>query len=103
MKRYHAYMKKINSISLLTKIIFIIFVSSSLMLFVEIIGRERVCQAYDEQLYHRTAQVLVSYVDRIEAEFDKIDTLTLSIIGENSMQSNLQLLKAENSQQRREV
>ena len=43
----------------------------------------------------RTAQTLYSYVQQIETEYDKIDNLTFSMVGDNTIQSNLTILKEE--------
>lgn len=87
--------KKINNIKLSIKIMLIISLTSLAILIGEFGARLIVYKAYDEQVYIRTAQLLTSYVDRVETEFDKIDSLMLTIIGDASMQNNLIKLRSK--------
>ena len=41
-------------------------------------------RVYDEQIYRMMVQTLASYVGQVENEFSKIETLTLSMIGDRS-------------------
>lgn len=49
-------------------------------------------QIYNEQIYRMMAQTLASFVGQMENEFGKIETMTLSMIGDNGIQKNLMIL-----------
>lgn len=49
-------------------------------------------RVYDEQIYRMMVQTLASYVGQVENEFSKIETLTLSMIGDAGIQNNLMRL-----------
>ena len=49
-------------------------------------------RVYDEQIYRMMVQTLASYVGQVENEFSKIETLTLSMIGDTGIQNNLMRL-----------
>lgn len=49
-------------------------------------------QVYNEQLYRMMTQTLASFVGQMENEFKKIETLTLSMIGDAGIQRNLMVL-----------
>lgn len=103
MQMLKALVKKVNNWRLAVKITMIIFITSLVLLIVEIVSRRIVYQAYDEQLYLRTAQVLAGYASQLEVVFDKVDTVTLSIIGDSSIQSDLSLQKAGGATERLEA
>lgn len=82
-----------NNIKLQKKFIIIITIAIVIIVSVEIRGRRIAYTAYDEQLYIKTVQVLTTYADHIEIEFDKMENLTLSIIGDTSVQNNLMTIR----------
>ncbi len=54
-------------------------------------------QAYDEQLYIHTAQVYTSFVEQVEMEFSQIDTVTLSMIANETVMHDLATLRDADS------
>lgn len=66
-----------------------------LLLAGELLGRRMICRAYDAQLYVMTAEVLKGYVERVEAQLERMDELTLSVIGDQSIQDGLAQIAAE--------
>ena len=81
--------KIINNIKMVTKINVIIAILCVAMLTGEMWSRKIVYDAYNEQVYITTAQLLTSYISHLEAEIEKIDNLTLAMIGDNTIQKNL--------------
>lgn len=92
-------LKKINNIKIITKINVIIAIFCVAMLTGEMWSRKIVYDAYNEQVYITTAQLLTSYVSHLEAEIEKIDNLTLAMIGDNTLQRNLSVIaEADNDE-----
>lgn len=54
-------------------------------------------QVYNEQLYSMMTQTLASFVGQMENELGKIETMTLSMIGDNGIQKNLMILNASDA------
>lgn len=79
--------------SLHKKMIYIIFFSCLTLLTGNYIVLQMAYYAYDEQLYTKTAQVFTAYVEQIETEFEKMDSVTLSMIGDVGIQNNLTVLR----------
>ncbi len=80
---------------LLHKLVLIIVLTVFVILTADLLIRELSYRVYDEQQYLKSAQVLTSYVNQLEVELDKVDSLSLSMIGDEAIQSNLQQLKYE--------
>ncbi len=72
-------------------IIFTCFV----LLIMELLSRQNVYDAYDEQLYLKTAQVCISYANQLETEIDKIENLSFSIVGDKGIQEKLTIIKKD--------
>lgn len=72
---------RIQNISLFRKIMLIIITVSIVLVGSEMIGRNMVYRAYDEQIYLRTAQTLLSYMQKVETEYENIDNICFSIVG----------------------
>ena len=79
--------------SLHKKMIYIIIFSCLTLLTGNYVVLQMAYYAYDEQLYTKTAQVFTAYVEQIETEFEKMDNVTLSMIGNVSIQNNLTTLR----------
>lgn len=84
---------RIQNISLFGKIMLIIITVSIVLVGSEMIGRNMVYRVYDEQIYLRTAQTLLSYMQKVETEYENIDNICFSIVGDSGIQNNLSLLK----------
>ena len=80
---------KIQNLKLSVKLISIIIFTCLVLLVIEIIGRQEVYDVYDEQMYLKTMQVCVAYADQLEMEIDKIESMSLSIIGDLGLQEKL--------------
>lgn len=48
-----------------------------------------VCRTYNNYIYEQNAQVFIAYTEQMENKFDHLNTVTLSIIGDSSIQKNL--------------
>lgn len=98
---------KLKNLKLSVKLTFIIIITCLVLLIVEIMGRQNVYDAYDEQLYMKTAQVCISYANQLETEIDKIENVTFSIIGDPGLQENLTYMKrntgTHNLNERKEI
>ena len=81
--------KMINNLRIVTKINIIISILCIALLMGEMWSHKIVYDAYNEQVYLLTAQLLTSYISHLEVEVDKIDNLTLSIIGDGTIQKKL--------------
>ena len=79
--------------SLHKKMIYIIIFSCLTLLTGNYVVLQMAYYAYDEQLYTKTAQVFTAYVEQIETEFEKMDSVTLSMIGDVGIQNNLTVLR----------
>ena len=86
---------KIRNLKLSVKLTFIIILTCLALLIIEIMGRQNVYDAYDEQLYLKTAQVCISYTNQLETEIDKIDNISFSIIGDKGIQEKLAIIKKD--------
>lgn len=49
--------------------------------------------AYDEQLYKSSAQMITLFADKIQSELDDIQSLSFRILADNALQQNLSALK----------
>ena len=79
--------------SLRRKMIYIVILSCLLLLSINYVVLQMAYRAYDEQLYNKTAQVFATRVEQIEIELKKMDSVTLAMIGDASIQENLTLLR----------
>jgi len=89
---------KIQNLKLSVKLISIIIFACLVLLVTEIIERQEVYDAYDEQLYLKTMQICVTYGDQLEMEINKIENLSLSIIGNLGLQEKLITYKNEKNE-----
>lgn len=84
---------KLKSIRIKTKLIIIIFIMYTILSILEINNRNMVYEAYDKEIYNVTVHMLRVYVGYIEELVCGIDELTLSIVGNDTIQENLKLIK----------
>lgn len=92
MYRRHCF-NWIQNLSLHKKMLLIIIFSCLTLLAGNYTVLQMAYRAYDEQLYIKTAQVFTSFAEQIETEFEKMDNVALSMIGDNGIQNNLTILK----------
>ena len=85
----------INNLKLSMKVYFVIILVCLILFVGNYLALQSVCQAYDEQMYLKTAQICSSYVTCIETSIENLNTVTLSMIGDNGVQNKLQLLREE--------
>lgn len=93
MKKKHWMTRWFENRSLCAKFLMILGMTLALMLAGEFVSRSMTYRAYNEQLYVMTSKALSSYVDRVDAQLERIDELTLSIIGDKRVQEELVKLK----------
>lgn len=84
-----------NNMKIRVKFLMIVLILVSSLLITEIVSREIVYKAYDEQIYAKTVQILSTYSDRIEIEFSKMETITFSMVGDTVMQNHLMTIRDE--------
>lgn len=91
--------------SLHVKMLFIISLACVVFLIGNYIVIRMAYYAYDEQLYIKTAQVFSSYVESVDAEFNNIDEVSLSLMGDTAFQENMTILyeTVENTAERRSI
>ena len=74
---------------LYVKILFVV-IGASLVLTVSYISIWHFgCKAYNNYIYEKNAQIFIAYTQQMENKFEKLDTTTLAIIGNTSLQKNL--------------
>ena len=93
MKKKHWAARWFQNRSLCGKFVLILGLLLSLLLAGEFASRSMAYRAYNEQLYVMTSKTLNSYVERVETQLERMDELTLSIIGDRSIQEELVKLK----------
>lgn len=54
-----------------------------------------VCNVYNELIYEKMAQVSIAYSEQIETQLEKLEMVTLAIIGDDGMQEELVCLRDE--------
>lgn len=93
--RWRRVLYWIQNLSLYLKMLLIITFACSVLLLGNYAVLQMVYHSYDEQLYVKTAQVFTSYVEQVETEFDVLNTLSLSMLGDSGIQRNMMLLRDE--------
>lgn len=86
---------RLRDLSLYMKMLLIITFACCVLLVGNYAVLQMVYHSYDEQLYIKTAQVFTSYVEQVETEFEKINTVTLSMLGDEGVQRNMTILYEE--------
>lgn len=81
--------KRIGNIGLRSKFLFVLLLAVVVVLSSEIIGRRLIYKEYNQQLYQKTAQVLTAFSSRVESEINQMRSLTLTVIGDSTVQKNL--------------
>lgn len=79
----------INNLKLKYKMILIIMLSCFILLVGNCISIQVNKRAYDELIYVKTAQIFTSFVEYVKLEFERLSIISLSVVGDNSIQENL--------------
>jgi two-component system sensor histidine kinase YesM len=87
--------KWFGDIKIREKFLLIITVLVLLTIGFEIQSRRLPYSAYDEQLYEKTLQILSTYSNHMESEFNKMEAITYLIIGDPFVQDHLATLRGE--------
>ena len=82
-----------ESRTLMQKFIAILVLLCAALFTGEYASRGVAYDAYDEQLYVKTAQVLTACAQQIEVEIEKIDVFTISVIGDEGVQGALMSMR----------
>jgi two-component system sensor histidine kinase YesM len=90
-----AIFKWFGDIKIRDKFMLIITVLVLLIIGFEIQSRRLPYSAYDEQLYEKTLQILSTYSNHMESEFNKMEAITYLIIGDPFVQDHLIALRNE--------
>lgn len=93
--RRKRHLHLLQNLSLYIKMLLIITFACFVLLLGNYAVLQMVYHSYDEQLYTKTAQVFTSYAEQVENEFDKINTMTLSMLGDTGIQRNMTVLYEE--------
>ena len=93
--RKHRVKKWIESRTLTQKFMTIILALCAVLCVGESMARRVAYRAYNEQLYVKTAQVLTSCAEQIQLALDKVNLITMSVIGDNGIQESLMTLRDE--------
>jgi len=89
MKVYKTVHKWFINLSVGIKMTILICFACFLVLGFELWARNSVYKAYNEQIYRQTAQSLNVNINYLEMEFEQLEQLTLSIIGDDVIQKSL--------------
>lgn len=95
MKRKHGLRRWFANRSLRVKFMLITGAIVCLLLSGEYWGQRMICRAYDAQMSVMTSEVLRGYVERVETQLERMDELTLSIIGDKNIQAGLESIREE--------
>lgn len=85
--------KKWENQKLSVKIMLIIIMVCIISLVGNYIVLQLVYRAYNNQLYVKTMQLFTSYINQIEVEIEKLDTVTLALLGSTGVQENMTVLR----------
>lgn len=85
--------KWINNQKLYVKILIVVIGSSIVLAVGYVLIWQIVCDAYNKIIYEKNAQTFIAYSEQMDNKFEKFGTITLSIIGDNSIQKNLSTYK----------
>jgi len=74
----------------LYKKIMYVTVSACMLVLLVCLGTEQIVhKAYNDMMYEKTTQIFTSYSNQVEMQLKELNILTLTIIGDNSIQENL--------------
>jgi len=74
----------------LYKKIMYVTASACILVFLTCLGMEQIVhKAYNDMMYEKTTQIFTSYSNQVEMQLKELNILTLTIIGDNSIQENL--------------
>lgn len=88
----------IRNQKLYKKMMYIMICACLLVLLVCVGTEQIVYQAYNELMYEKTAQIFMSYSGQVEMQLKELNILTLTIIGDNSIQEKLMMVRDESGE-----
>ena len=80
-------------LSLKRKIYLLILLVVSAMMLLEMVNRQAAYRTYNELLYEKNSQILMTYMDYIENVFDRMENVTYLMIADADLQEKLTFLQ----------